>query len=106
VTSPIHEDLMNRLTSFYFAGNASTVLVMTKFCKVKPELFEKNILELYSKDPTSLTRILAFVHELKVSSLFFIYLFINNRLPKSIQRRYCLRFLICSPLYLRLIWLL
>lgn len=40
---------------------------MTKFWKVKPDLFKKNIIDLYTQEPTSLTRILAFVHELKAS---------------------------------------
>ncbi|KAI8988678.1 CCR4-Not complex component, Not1-domain-containing protein [Pilobolus umbonatus] len=66
ISNSVHEDLLARLIIFYLTGNASSVLVMTKFWKIKPELFTKNIIELYSKDQTSLTRILAFVHELKI----------------------------------------
>jgi CCR4-NOT transcription complex subunit 1 len=62
----VHEDLFARLIVYYFTGNASSVFVFTKFWKAKPELFKKNIVELYNNDPTALTRILAFVHELKV----------------------------------------
>lgn len=61
--------MLDRLINFYMTGNASSVLVMTKFWKVKPELFKSVIVDLYTKEPTSLTRILAFVHELKVNIL-------------------------------------
>lgn len=58
--------MLDRLINFYMTGNASSVLVMTKFWKVKPDLFKNVIVDLYTKEPTALTRILAFVHELKV----------------------------------------
>lgn len=61
--------MLDRLINFYMTGNASSVLVMTKFWKVKPELFKSVIVDLYTKEPTALTRILAFVHELKVNIL-------------------------------------
>ncbi|RCH97685.1 hypothetical protein CU097_012135 [Rhizopus azygosporus] len=66
LANKVHEDLFARLIVYYFTGNASSVFVFTKFWKAKPELFKKNILELYNNDPTALTRILAFVHELKI----------------------------------------
>ncbi|KAK4519925.1 uncharacterized protein ATC70_010169 [Mucor velutinosus] len=66
IANAVHQDLLNQLINFYLAGNTSSVLVMTKFWKVKPDLFKKNIIDLYSQEPTSLTRILAFVHELKI----------------------------------------
>ncbi|KAI8355165.1 CCR4-Not complex component, Not1-domain-containing protein [Blakeslea trispora] len=62
----VHEEVLSRLISFYLAGNPSSVMVMTKFYKVNPDLFKKSIIDLYSKEPTSLTRILAFAHEIKV----------------------------------------
>ncbi|KAG1050197.1 hypothetical protein G6F43_007509 [Rhizopus delemar] len=66
IANKVHEDLFARLIVYYFTGNASSVFVFTKFWKAKPELFKKNIVELYNNDPTALTRILAFVHELKI----------------------------------------
>lgn len=66
IANKVHEDLFARLIVYYFTGNASSVFVFTKFWKAKQELFKKNIVELYNNDPTALTRILAFVHELKI----------------------------------------
>ncbi|KAI8991615.1 CCR4-Not complex component, Not1-domain-containing protein [Mycotypha africana] len=66
ITNDVQQNVLNRLIAFYLEGNANSVLVMTKFWKVKPELFIKKMIELYNKDPTSLTCVLAFVHELKI----------------------------------------
>ncbi|KAI9257630.1 CCR4-Not complex component, Not1-domain-containing protein [Sporodiniella umbellata] len=66
IANKIHEDLFARLIVYYFTGNPSSVFVFTKFWESKPELFRKNIVELYSNDFTALARILAFVHELKI----------------------------------------
>ncbi|KAI9280718.1 CCR4-Not complex component, Not1-domain-containing protein [Sporodiniella umbellata] len=66
IANKVHEDLFARLIVYYFTGNTHSVFVFTKFWKAKPELFKKNIVELYNNDPTALTRILAFVHELKI----------------------------------------
>lgn len=63
--------------NFYLTGNASSVLVLTKFWKVKPELFKKKIIDLYDTEPTSLTRILAVVHELKVKKELDYYTPLN-----------------------------
>ncbi|CAO3700331.1 unnamed protein product [Rhizopus stolonifer] len=66
IANKLHEDLFARLIVYYFSGNTNSVFVFTKFWKAKPELFRKNIVELYSNDFTALTRILAFVQELKI----------------------------------------
>ncbi|KAI9272225.1 CCR4-Not complex component, Not1-domain-containing protein [Helicostylum pulchrum] len=66
ILNNVHQELLDRLINFYLTGNASSVLVLTKFWKIKPDLFEESIINLYSKEPTSITRILAFVHELKI----------------------------------------
>lgn len=66
IENTVHQEMLDRLINFYMTGNASSVLVMTKFWKVKPELFKNVIVDLYTKEPTALTRILAFVHELKI----------------------------------------
>lgn len=68
----VHQELLDRLINFYLTGNASSVLVLTKFWKVKPGIFKSTIIDLYTKEPTSLTRILAFVHELKVCRLLLL----------------------------------
>lgn len=96
---------MNRLTSFYLTGNTSSVLVMTKYWKVKPDLFKKNIVDLYSQDPTSLTRILAFVHELKVIFMFVKVLYYSET-NSIVTYRFFLLSLTFNLSYLLSIWLL
>ncbi|KAG0182584.1 hypothetical protein DFQ29_003364 [Apophysomyces sp. BC1021] len=62
----LHKDFLGRLLVVYLTGNASSALVLTKLWKVKPDFFIKSVLEMYTKDATSLTRILDFTHELKI----------------------------------------
>jgi hypothetical protein len=96
---------LKRLTNFYLTGNTSSVLVMTKYWKVKPDLFKKNIIDLYSQEPTSLTRILAFVHELKVIFMFIGLLYCNE-IKSIVEYRFFLLSLTSSLSYLLSIWLL
>ncbi|KAF7728004.1 hypothetical protein EC973_006769 [Apophysomyces ossiformis] len=64
--SNLHKEFLGRLLVIYLTGNTSSTLVLTKLWKVKPDLFIKGVMEMYSKDATSLTRILDFTHELKI----------------------------------------
>ncbi|KAI9469065.1 MAG: hypothetical protein EXX96DRAFT_612727 [Benjaminiella poitrasii] len=66
IINSTQEEMLKRLMNFYLAGNSSSVLVFTKLWKIKPELFKRSIIEWYEKEPTALSRILAFIQELKV----------------------------------------
>ena len=63
---------MGRLLLVYLGGNAGSALALTKLWQVSPEFVISNILEMYTSDATSLSRILDIAHELKVSLYIFM----------------------------------
>lgn len=56
----------------YLNGTPGSSLALSRLWKVNPDFFSKSLLELYSKDATTLTRILEVVRDLKVIEIRLI----------------------------------
>ncbi|KAI8097006.1 CCR4-Not complex component, Not1-domain-containing protein [Halteromyces radiatus] len=66
IKSALHKDLLRRLLLMYLNGNPGSGFVLTRLWQINPDFLAKSLLELYSKDATTLTRILDVTHELKI----------------------------------------
>ncbi|KAI8394298.1 CCR4-Not complex component, Not1-domain-containing protein [Radiomyces spectabilis] len=66
ITTALHRKFVIQLLDFFSSGNGASLLVMTKLWQLNPEFYTQTILEMYTKDATSLTRILDFTNELKI----------------------------------------
>ncbi|KAI8146312.1 CCR4-Not complex component, Not1-domain-containing protein [Fennellomyces sp. T-0311] len=66
VKTVYQKDILGRLLLVYLNGNANSPLVLKKLWQVNPDFFVKSILEMYSSNATSLSRILDITHELKL----------------------------------------
>ncbi|ORZ05070.1 CCR4-Not complex component, Not1-domain-containing protein [Absidia repens] len=66
IKSALHKDLLRRLLLMYLNGNPGSTFVLTRLWQINPNFLSKSLLELYSKDATTLTRILDIAHELKI----------------------------------------
>ncbi|KAI9491135.1 CCR4-Not complex component, Not1-domain-containing protein [Zychaea mexicana] len=61
-----HRPLLKQLLLHYLAGNPSSTLVLAKAQQANPELLKQGFIEMYNKDPKTLTRVMDIVMELQI----------------------------------------
>ncbi|KAG0175598.1 hypothetical protein DFQ28_005990 [Apophysomyces sp. BC1034] len=66
IKNELHRDLLLRLLSIFLIGHANSNLVITVLWKVHSRLLLEGFLDMYKKDPTSISRILDIAQEAKI----------------------------------------
>ncbi|KAI8149734.1 CCR4-Not complex component, Not1-domain-containing protein [Fennellomyces sp. T-0311] len=66
IRSGLHRDLLIKLLSIFLIGHANTSLVISILWRVQPALLLEGLLDMYKKEPASVSRILDIAQEAKI----------------------------------------